>query len=372
MKKIVLALIGIITLINCGNETNPTVEGKIQTFGLESNQMVYIYKLNDKSMSAIDSALVGKNGEFKIELQDSNKGIFHFGSSRVNTLPIVIKNETKKIELDIKNNQQFTIDYNVNGSQESEQMALFYKKVYDMMLFNQGISMKMKQIAPDNFAGQEILQKESISASQEFVKFRNQFIEDNKASEALVVVLEQIRPESEFKLFKEVAQDLNKTLPNTPYTSNLNKYIEQMEMKTMLSVGSEAPELDFPGPDGTNIKLSSLRGKVVLLDFWASWCKPCRMENPNVVKLYNKYKDQGFDVYSFSLDEKKERWIKAIEEDGLVWDNHASDLKGWKSQSVSIYGFGGIPFTVLIDRNGKILAKKLRGAALENTLKEVL
>ena len=110
----------------------------------------------------------------------------------------------------------------------------------------------------------------------------------------------------------------------------------------------------------------------MLLDFWASWCKPCRMENPNVVKLYNKYKDQGFDVYSFSLDEKKERWIKAIEEDGLVWDNHASDLKGWKSQSVSIYGFGGIPFTVLIDRNGKILAKKLRGAALENTLKEVL
>ncbi|MDA9262459.1 AhpC/TSA family protein [bacterium] len=380
MKKIVLALILVITLINCGNETGRIVEGNIQSLSPEANQKVYIFKLNDKSLTAVDSAVIDKNGDFKIELQDSNNGIFHFGSSMVNTLPIVINQETKNIELDIKNGQQLSLDYTVKGSEESQQMALFYKRVYGMMKFNQEISMKMKQISPDNFAGQEILQKESMEASQEFIKFRNQFIEDNKDSEALIVVIDQIRPESEFDLLKTVTKNLSKTLPNSAYTNNLNQYINQIEqekinkikMATLLEIGNEAPELDFPNPEGTNIKLSSLRGKVVLLDFWASWCKPCRMENPNVVNLYNKYKESGFDVYSFSLDTKKENWMKAIQADGLVWGNHVSDLKGWKSESVSIYGFGGIPFTVLIGRDGKIIAKNLRGAALEKALLEVL
>ena len=380
MRKIALVIVLITTLLNCGGETSRVVEGKIASLGMPANQMVYIYKLNNNSLNPIDSAVLDKNGEFKIEMQDSNTGVFHFGSSRVNTLPIVINNETEKIVLDIKNNQQLSIDYDVKGSKGSEQMALFYQKVYGMMKFNQEISMKMKQIAPDNFAGQEILQQESMMASQEFVEFRNKFIEDNKGSEALIVVIDQIRPETEFELLKEVTEDLSKTLPNSAYTTNLNKYIAQIEqekinqqkMDKLLAIGAQAPELDFPSPDGTNIKLSSLRGKVVLIDFWASWCKTCRVENPNVVRMYNKYKAKGFDVFSFSLDDKKDKWEKAIAADGLAWKNHVSDLKGWGSQSVSIYGFGGIPFTVLIDREGKILAKNLRGPELEAQLKKVL
>jgi thiol-disulfide isomerase/thioredoxin len=141
-----------------------------------------------------------------------------------------------------------------------------------------------------------------------------------------------------------------------------------------ISIGDVAPELNFQNPDGKNIKLSSLRGKVVLIDFWASWCKPCRMENPNVVDLYDKYKDtrlgdaNGFEVYSVSLDQDKNKWVEAIKADNLKWHAHVSDLKFWKSEGARIYRVNSIPYTVLIDENGVIIGKNLRGPALERAL----
>lgn len=141
-----------------------------------------------------------------------------------------------------------------------------------------------------------------------------------------------------------------------------------------INIGNVAPELEFPGPDGKPIKLSSLRGKVVLIDFWASWCQPCRMENPNLVRLYNKYKDQrlgkakGFEIYSLSLDQDHAKWVKAIKDDGLVWKSHVSDLKFWKSEGARIYRVNSIPYTVLIDEKGVIIGKNLRGQALENAI----
>ncbi len=136
-------------------------------------------------------------------------------------------------------------------------------------------------------------------------------------------------------------------------------------------IGEPAPNIELPSPSGDPIKLSSLRGQIVLIDFWASWCGPCRRENPNVVRLYNKYKDKGFTVYSVSLDHNKESWEKAIERDQLTWPNHVSDLKRWQSAPAQMYQVKGIPTTFLLDQNGKVIGKNLRGQQLEQKLAEL-
>lgn len=138
------------------------------------------------------------------------------------------------------------------------------------------------------------------------------------------------------------------------------------------AVGEMAPDIDLPDSTGKSMKLSSLRGKVVLLDFWASWCGPCRHENPTVVRAYQNYAAKGFTVFSVSLDQSKPKWLAAIAKDGLVWPSHVSDLKGWGSAGSALYKVTGIPATFLLDKEGKIVAKNLRGPALEEKLKALL
>jgi thiol-disulfide isomerase/thioredoxin len=152
---------------------------------------------------------------------------------------------------------------------------------------------------------------------------------------------------------------------------------ERMVMKTVkvgTGIGDEAPDIVMNGIDGKTMKLSSLRGKLVLIDFWASWCGPCRRENPNVVSAYEKYKKakwktaKGFDIFSVSLDQNVDAWKAAIEKDGLVWKNHVSDLKGWQNGAAAVYGVSSIPMSFLIDENGIIVAKNLRGLELHKQL----
>ena len=153
--------------------------------------------------------------------------------------------------------------------------------------------------------------------------------------------------------------------------SRIGFYQQQLQAEKQFAVGAVPPEIDLPTPDGGSLKLTDLRGKVVLLDFWASWCRPCRQENPNVVKAYNKYKEKGFDILSVSLDRDRASWLRAIEQDKMTW-NHVSDLKFWQSKAAKTYRVSSIPATFLLDRDGKILAKNLRGPMLERKLAEVL
>ncbi len=148
-------------------------------------------------------------------------------------------------------------------------------------------------------------------------------------------------------------------------------YYEQLP-KPPPAVGDVAPNIALNNSDGELMNLTDLRGKVVLLDFWASWCGPCRRENPNVVRAYNEFRDQGFTVFSVSLDNNKDKWIGAIAKDGLAWENHVSDLKGWKSAGAKKYGVRSIPATFLIDKEGVIRAVNVRGQKLENELNKLL
>lgn len=145
---------------------------------------------------------------------------------------------------------------------------------------------------------------------------------------------------------------------------------EILRMSASFTIGAEAPDFAMNTPEGAAMKLSDLRGKVLLIDFWASWCGPCRRENPNVVAAYKKYHEKGFDVLGVSLDRTKDRWVQAIEKDGLPW-HHVSDLKGWKNDAAKLYGVSSIPATILLDAEGKILARNLRGPQLEAKLEQI-
>jgi peroxiredoxin len=221
-----------------------------------------------------------------------------------------------------------------------------------------------------DMATQEAIRNEYGNLNVQYLSGLKNFIKTHSKSpvSGYIVYNDLNNPNIPISEVEEALANIDKSMEGTKFVKLATKRVADLRGTT---VGYKATDFSQSTPEGKKINLSDFRGKVVLLDFWASWCRPCRMENPNVVAAYNRFKDKGFTVLGVSLDQNREPWMAAIKQDQLTW-THVSDLKGWGNEVGKMYGVTGIPQNFLIDRDGKIVAKDLRGTALEEKLAEVL
>lgn len=375
IKSILFALTVLLSATACVNASESETKGG-KGFAIKGSSnltpksLVILSRITDAKLEVEDSAYTDKKGNFVFEHMGYDESTLYyltFGNTQPPGIPVILENGAK-VDVEVVKDSGYTAK--IAGGKYNASM----QKLYDiytghevkMAAFNAEVAtMDPASVTDELRANTTKRYTDMINGRTNDIQ---EFIKTEPASPATYFAVMYLFQKPEPKLVLLGKDAMTKGLPNSVYTKNLAALAAQMGP---VVEGAIAPEINLPTPDGGTLALSSLRGKVVLIDFWASWCGPCRRENPAVKAIYEKYKDKGFEIYGVSLDNDANKWKAAIAKDGLTW-NHVSELKGWTSTAGKAYGVSSIPATFLIDEEGRIVKSGFRSHELETLLQQLL
>jgi len=376
MKTLVLSVLittgATFILISCDKKTDlvslptrsVTITGEVQNIqpGLI---LLEEFVLQSNSYLVYDTIPLNQNNTFSREIYLSNPGFFRLNFFNKQFITVILDEDDIHVAADGGSQNGIS---QITGSSDVEKLREIATLVEEYRQLESELNQEYAQaVAVNDSEKAQKLTGEYMLLQGEKTEMIKQEIERMGISLATVQALSLINKDEEFEFFDNVVSKLIQKYPNVPFVQNLANEVERLRA---VAIGQMAPEISLPTPEGGIFKLSSLRGDYVLIDFWAEWCKPCRMENPNVLRAYNRFKDQGFKILGVSLDRSRDKWLKGIAEDGLPW-NHVSDLNYFNSEAARAYNVSAIPFSVLLDPEGKIIAKNLRGKDLHTKLEEI-